>query len=179
KVREVLDRHSLAGRRIGVVSGDDLMPHLDELLKSHPLAHLDTGEPLATIRPRVVSANAYLGSAPIVEALRQGAGGGITGRVADASLTIAPALHEHGWRADDWDRLAGAAIAGHVIECGAQATGGLWCNWTETDLGEVGYPIADVADDGSFTVRKTPDSGGAVNVETVSEQLLYEVGDPA
>jgi len=103
----------------------------------------------------------------------------ITGRVADASLTIAPAAYEHGWRLDDWDRLAGAAMAGHVIECGAQATGGLWCNWLETDLSEVGYPIADVADDGSFVVRKTPNSGGAVNVETVSEQLLYEVGDPA
>jgi hypothetical protein len=179
RVREVLDRHGLRERRIGVVSGDDLMPRLDELLRSHPLAHLDSGEPLATIRPRVVSANAYLGSAPIVEALRQGASVVITGRVADASLTIAPAAHEHGWRLDDWDRLAGAAIAGHVIECGAQATGGLWCNWLETDLSEVGYPIADVAADGSFTVRKTPNSGGAVNVETVSEQLLYEVGDPA
>lgn len=179
KVREVLDRNGLQERRIGVVSGDDLMPRLDELLKSHALAHLDSGERLETIRPRVVSANAYLGSAPIVEALQQGASVVITGRVADASLTIAPAIHEHGWRSDDWDRLAGAAIAGHVIECGAQATGGLWCNWLETDLSEVGYPIADVADDGSFVVRKTPDSGGAVNVETVSEQLLYEVGDPA
>src|SRR5262249_4777922 len=141
--------------------------------------HLDSGEPLATIRPRVVSANAYLGSAPIVEALKQGASVVITGRVADASLTIAPAVFEHGWRLDDWDRLAGAPIAGPVLEGGAQATGGLWCNWLETDLAEVGYPIADVADDGGFCVRKTPNSGGAVNVETVSEQLLYEVGDPA
>jgi hypothetical protein len=179
RVRDALDRAGLKDRRVGVVSGDDLMSHLDELLKSHSLAHLDTGERLETIRPRVVSANAYLGSAPIVDALKQGASVVITGRVADASLTIAPAVYEHGWQLDDWDRLAGAAIAGHVIECGAQATGGLWCNWMETDLSDVGYPIADVADDGSVVVRKTPNSGGAVNVETVSEQLLYEVGDPA
>lgn len=179
KARETLDRHGLNERKVGVVSGDDLMPRLDELLKQHPLVNLDTGEKLETVRPRVVSANAYLGSPPIVEALRQGAGVVITGRVADAALTVAPAAHEHGWRFDDWDRLAGGAVAGHVIECGAQATGGLWCNWEETDLSEVGYPIADVASDGSFTLTKTPGSGGAVNVETVSEQLLYEVGDPA
>jgi hypothetical protein len=127
----------------------------------------------------VVSANAYLGSAPIFDALKQGASVVITGRVADAALTVGPAVFAHGWRLDEWDRLAGAAVAGHVIECGAQATGGLWCNWTEIDLSEVGYPIADVAEDGSFVVRKTPNSGGAVNIETVSEQLLYEVGDPA
>ncbi len=166
-------------RRIGVVSGDDLMPRLDELLQRHDLAHLDTGEKLATIRERVVSANAYLGSAPLIDALRQGAGIVITGRVADASLTVAPAVFEHGWAHDDWDRLSAAAIAGHIIECGAQATGGLWCNAQETDLADVGYPIAEVAADGTFTISKPAGSGGAVNRETVSEQLLYEVGDPA
>jgi hypothetical protein len=179
RVREVLDRAGLADRAVGVVTGDDLLPRLDELLTKHELAHLDTGEPLRTIRSRVVSANAYLGSQGIVEALRQGASVVITGRVADASLTVAPALFEHGWKWDDWDRLAGAAVAGHIIECGAQATGGLWCNWQETDLADVGYPIAEVAADGSFTIGKPEGSGGAVNRETVSEQLLYEVGDPA
>jgi hypothetical protein len=178
-VRAVLDKAGLTDRRIGVVAGDDLMPRLDVPLRRHELAHLDTGEALASIRSRVVSANAYLGSQPIVEALRLGATVVITGRVADASLTVAPAVFEHGWPFDDWDRLAGAAVAGHIIECGAQATGGLWCNWQDTDLANVGYPIADIADDGSFTISKPGGTGGAVNRETVSEQLLYEVGNPA
>src|SRR5262249_47699556 len=116
---------------------------------------------------------------PIVEALAQGAHVVITGRVADASLTLAPAVHELGWQWDDWNRLAAGSIAGHIIECGAQATGGLWCNWHETDLANVGYPIAEIAGDGSFTISRPPGTGGAVNVETVSEQLLYEVADPA
>jgi hypothetical protein len=180
RARAILDRAGLSECRIGVVSGDDLLPRLDEVLASgHRLAHLDTGAALSEVRDRVVSANAYLGSPPIVEALRREARIVITGRVADASLTVAPAMHEFGWAADDWDRLAGASIAGHVIECGAQATGGLWCNWQETDLEDVGYPLAAVAEDGSFTVTKPEGTGGAVNVETVSEQLLYEVGDPA
>jgi hypothetical protein len=180
RAREVLDRAGLRDRRIGIVSGDDLLPRLDELLTAgHALVNLDTGAPFSSIRPRVVSANAYLGSPPIAEALRQGADVVITGRVADASLTLGPAAYELAWKWDDWDRLSAGSIAGHVIECGAQATGGLWCNWNETSLADVGYPIAEVAEDGSFTISKPPGSGGAVNVETVSEQLLYEVGDPA
>ncbi len=176
----MLDRAGLRDRRIGVVGGDDLLPRLDELLAAgHPLANLDTGAPLASIRSRVVSANAYLGSPPITEALRQGAHVVITGRVADASLTLAPAVHELGWAWDDWDRLSAGSIAGHIIECGAQATGGLWCNWSETHLADVGYPIADIAENGSFTIGKPSGSGGTVNIETVSEQLLYEVGDPS
>lgn len=181
KARAVLAKADLPDRAVATVSGDDLMPRLDELLAAgHALAHLDTGEPLATIRPRVVSANVYFGARPIVEALGRGAAVVITGRVADASLTLAPAVHEFGWRWDDWDRLAAATTAGHLIECGAQCTGGLWCNWRElADLAGVGYPIAEVDADGSFTISKPPDTGGAVNRETVSEQLLYEVGDPA
>lgn len=181
KARAILDKAGLAQRRIGVVEGDDLLPRLDELIAAgHPLAHLDNGAPLATIRPRVVGANAYLGSAGIVAALGQGASVVITGRVADASLTLAPAMHAFGWRADDWDRLAGGIVAGHLIECGAQATGGLWCNaGPEHDLGHVGYPIAEIEPDGTCTITKPAGTGGAVNVETVSEQLLYEVGDPA
>jgi Acyclic terpene utilisation family protein AtuA len=180
KARDILDAAGLGAYKIGVVTGDDLLPRLDELLAAgHRLDHLDSGSPLSAIRDRVVSANAYLGSRPIVEALQQGANVVITGRVADACLTVGPAVHEHGWAWDDWDRLAAASIAGHVIECGAQATGGLWCNWAETDLADVGYPIAEIAADGSFAIGKPPGTGGAVNRETVSEQLLYEVGDPA
>src|SRR5688572_24572974 len=181
KARDILGRGGLDSKKIGVVSGDDLLPRLDELLASgHPLTNLDTNEPLTKVRDRVVSANAYLGAAPIVEALRQGADVVITGRVADASLTLAPAAHAFGWRWDDWDRLAGATVAGHLIECGAQVAGGLWCHWEEAhDLANVGYPFVDLQDDGGFTISKPDGSGGAVNVETVSEQLLYEVGDPA
>jgi hypothetical protein len=104
----------------------------------------------------------------------------VTGRVADASLTLAPAVHEFGWAWDDWDRLAAGTVAGHLIECGAQATGGLWCHWQEApDLANVGYPIAEIEADGTLRVTKPARTGGAVNRETVGEQLLYEVGDPA
>jgi hypothetical protein len=179
RARTILGDAGLAGRRIAAVSGDDLMPRLDELLADgHALVNLDTGRPLAEVRARVVSANAYLGAGPIVAALRQGAAVVITGRVADASLTLAPAMHEFGWSAEDWDRLAAGTVAGHIIECGAQATGGLWCNWQEApDLANVGYPIAEIEDDGDFVITHPPGSGGAVNCETIAEQLLYEVGD--
>jgi hypothetical protein len=181
KAQAVLQQAGLEDRTVAVVGGDDLMPQLDHLLaEGHTLANLDTGEPLAKIRARVVSANAYLGARPIVAALEQGASVVITGRVADASLTLGPAVHELGWKWDDWDRLAAGSVAGHLIECGAQATGGLWCNWREVaDLGEVGYPIAEIDADGTFRITKPPATGGAVNRETVAEQLLYEVGDPA
>ena len=183
KAREILAAAGLGNKRIAVVSGDDLMPRLDELIAGgHPLNHLDTGEPLSTIRDRVVSANAYLGARPIVEALKQGAEIVITGRVADASLTVGPAAFEFGWGFGeaDLDRLAAATVAGHLIECGAQATGGLWIDAKEsTRLADVGYPIADIAEDGTFTITKPEGTGGAVNFETIAEQLLYEVADPA
>jgi hypothetical protein len=181
QARRILDEAGLGERRIGVVSGDDLLPRLDDLLaRGHDLVNLDTGRPLVEVRPRVVSANAYLGAAPIVTALEQGAGLVITGRVADASLTVGPAAHAFGWSWTDWDRLAGATVAGHLIECGAQVTGGLWTNWREApDLGNVGYPFVDLDADGGFVISKPDGSGGAINRETVAEQLLYEVGDPA
>ncbi len=181
RARTILDRASLSDRPVATVSGDDLLSRLDHLLgQGHALTNLDTGAPLESVRPRVVSANAYLGAPPIVEALRQGASVVITGRVADASLTVAPAVHEFGWAWDDWDRLCAASVAGHLIECGAQATGGLWCNWQEMDdLANVGYPIAEVEEGGTFRITKPPGSGGAVNRETFTEQLLYEVGDPS
>jgi hypothetical protein len=180
RARALLDRAGLNDWRIGVVEGDDLLPRLDALLASgQRLAHLDTGERLADHRARVVSANVYLGSQPIAEALARGASLVITGRVADAALTVGPAVHELGWKWDDVDRLAAASVAGHLIECGAQATGGLWIHWTETDLTEVGYPLVEVEQSGTFHLSKPPGTGGVVNEETVAEQLLYEVGDPA
>ncbi|MGH9676374.1 MAG: acyclic terpene utilization AtuA family protein, partial [Candidatus Acidiferrum sp.] len=181
KAREILDKAGLSQRNIAIVTGDDLLPRLDQILAAgHALANMDTGAPLSDIRPRIVSANAYVGSRPIAEALKRGASIVITGRVADAALTVAPLVHEFGWRWDDWDRLCAASVAGHLLECGAQATGGLWCNWQEMSaLANVGYPIVEAEEDGSFTISKPFNSGGAVNEETVTEQLLYEVGDPA
>jgi hypothetical protein len=181
RARQILRKAGLDRFRIAIVSGDDLMPNLDRLLaEGHTLTNLDSGEPLQSVRDRLVSANAYLGARPIVEALGQGASLVITGRVADASLTLAPCVHEFGWTWDDWDRLCVGTVAGHLIECGAQVTGGLWCNWHEApDLANVGYPIADVEGTGLIRITKPEGTGGAVNFETVSEQLLYEVGDPA
>jgi hypothetical protein len=181
KAALVLSKQGLEDRRIATVTGDDLMPSLDQLIASgHLFTNLDSGEPLAAVRSRIVSANAYLGSRPIAEALAQGAHLVITGRVADACLAVGPAVHEFGWRWDDWDRLCSATVAGHLIECGAQATGGLWCNWRDAgDMANVGYPIAIIDSQGDFEITKPAGTGGAVNVETVTEQLLYEVGDPA
>ncbi|HVK13286.1 MAG TPA: acyclic terpene utilization AtuA family protein [Gemmataceae bacterium] len=181
KAKEVLARHGLADRKVGVVSGDDLLPRLDDLLAAgHSLNHLDTGESIDAIRSRIVSANTYLGAQPIADALKLGAAVVVTGRVADASLTVGPLAHEFGWGWQDWNRLAAATTAGHLIECGAQATGGLWVNADEsTRLAEVGYPVAEVGEDGTFTLTKPEGTGGVVNVETASEQLLYEVADPA
>jgi hypothetical protein len=180
KACSVLERAGLKGIGVAAVVGDDLFPTLGELRnQGESLVNLDTREDFSLVRDRLVSANAYLGARPICEALSEGARIVITGRVADASLTVAPAAFEFGWRWDDWHKLAGATVAGHLIECGAQATGGLWCNYQSTDLADVGYPIAAINPEGAFRLTKTPDSGGAVNSETVLEQLFYEIGDPA
>jgi hypothetical protein len=180
--RAILKRAGLSQLAVAVVGGDNLLPRLDELMakQGQNFANLDTGEPLSTVRNRVVSANAYLGSEPIVRALRTGASIVITGRVADASLTLGPAVYEFDWAWDDWDCLSAASVAGHLLECGAQATGGLWSAWRQLDdLAGVGYPIAEMDSSGTFNLAKPPGSGGAVNGQTVAEQLLYEVGDPA
>ena len=164
---------------LAIVHGDDLMPRLDELLASGvPLAHMDDGRSLAGMRERVVAANAYLGAWPIAEALADGAQIVVTGRVTDAALTLGPLVHEHGWAWDDWDRLAAGIVAGHVLECGAQATGGNYTDWKRVPPLDVGYPIAEVAKDGSFVLTKHPGTGGRVSRGTVTEQLLYEIGDP-
>ena len=179
-VREVARKHG-ASIPIGVVTGDDLLPRLDELIAAgHPLANMETGEPLSTIRDRVLSANAYIGSEPIVEALRRDARVVITGRSTDTALTMAPLRHEFGWGATDWDRLAAGIVAGHIIECGAQCSGGnCLVDWRDIpDLADVGYPIVDGHEDGSFVVTKHPDTGGRISVATVTEQLVYEMGDP-
>ena len=175
----LFDKAGLQDRVVATVTGDDLLPQLGAFLPTSIAQNLDNGRRWRVF-DRVVSANAYLGAQPIAAALAQGAALVITGRVADASLTLAPAVHELGWDWNDWDRLAAGTVAGHRIECGAQATGGLWCNWQEAPaFGNVGYPIAELEANGTFRITKPPESGGRVNFETVSEQLLYEVGDPA
>ena len=167
--------------RIGVVSGDDLLGRLDQLIAAgHPLANMETGEPLSIVRDRVLSANAYIGSEPIVEALAKGANVVITGRSTDTALTMAPLRHEFGWGATSWDQLAAGIVAGHIIECGAQCSGGnCLYDWRSIpDLANVGYPLVEVKPDGTFVVTKHPKTGGRVSVQTVSEQLVYEMGDP-
>ena len=166
--------------RVAVVSGDDLMDRLDSLLEDgHELRNMETGEPLSTVRDRVQAANAYIGAAPIIEALRMEADVVITGRSTDTALTYAPLIHEHGWAADDWDRIAAGVVAGHINECGAQATGGnTLFDWRGVDLEAPGYPIIEMTADGSFTVTKHESLGGRVTWATVTEQLVYEMGDP-
>jgi hypothetical protein len=166
---------------IGVAIGDDILAQLPAWSAAGvDLAHMETGEPIATILDRLVCANAYLGARPIADALDAGAQVVITGRVADASLTLGPAVSAFGWSWDDWLRLAGASVAGHLIECGAQATGGLWHRWQDVDdLAGVGYPIAEIAADGSSVITKLQGTGGLVTVANVAEQLIYEIGDPA
>lgn len=167
--------------RIGVVTGDDLLGRLDDLIAhGHPLANMETGEPLSNVRDRVLSANAYIGSDPIVEALQGGANVVITGRSTDTALTMAPLRHEFGWGSESWDQLAAGIVAGHIIECGAQCSGGnCLYDWKAIpDLANVGYPLVEARADGTFVVTKHPGTGGRVSVPIVSEQLVYEMGDP-
>jgi hypothetical protein len=167
--------------RIGVVTGDDLLARLDDLIAhGHPFANMETGEPLSLVRDQVVSANAYIGSEPIVEALEGGANIVITGRSTDTALTMAPLRHEFGWAANSWDQLAAGIVAGHIIECGAQCSGGnCLYDWRSIpDLANVGYPLVEARSDGTFVVTKHPNTGGRVSVQTITEQLVYEMGDP-
>ena len=183
--RAVLDLAASRGAggrvRIGIVTGDDLLPRLDDLIaRGHVLANMDTGEPLSIVRDRVLSANAYIGSTPIVEALRQGAQVVVTGRSTDTALTMAPLRFEFGWADDDWDRLAAGIVAGHIIDCGAQCSGGnCLLDWRNIpDLANVGYPIVNASADGTFEISKHPGTGGRISVPTITEQLVYEMGDP-
>ncbi len=181
-VADTARRLGLQGKlKVGVVSGDDLLGRLDGLLaRGHTLANLDTGRPLRDVRDRVLSANAYLGAWPIVDALRREADIVITGRVTDTGLTLAPLIHAFDWPADAWDLMAAGTVAGHIIECGAQASGGnCLVDWQGIpDLANVGYPIVEARADGSFEIVKHPGTGGRIDVAGVTEQLVYEMGNP-
>jgi hypothetical protein len=181
-VREVARELGLGGRmKIGLVTGDDIMGRLDEMLdRGIELRNMDTNEPLSTVRDRIQSANVYLGAWPMVEALSQDARVVITGRATDTGLTLAPLIHEFGWRADDWNMMAAGTIAGHIIECGAQCSGGnCQFDWRSIpDLGNVGFPIVEASPNGEFVVTKHNGTGGRVSIPSIKEQLLYEMGDP-
>ncbi len=167
--------------KMAVVLNDDVTERIGEFLdKGYPMTNIDTGEPLCSIRERLLSANAYLGAFPLAEALRTGADVVLSGRCADAALALAPAIHSYGWRPEDYNLLASGMVAGHIIECGAQVTGGnSLANWrTLANLEEIGYPIVEMERDGGFVVTKHPGSGGRVDSHSVKEQLLYEIGDP-
>jgi len=167
--------------RVAVIEGDDLMDRLAELYPGHTeLCNLETGESFAGIRDRLQSANVYLGVGPVLKALETGAEVVVAGRVTDTAITMGPMIHEFGWALDDWDRLAAGLVAGHIIECGAQATGGNFTDWRKVPSWDrMGYPIVEAYSDGSFVVTKHPGTGGLVSVDTVREQLVYEMGDPA
>ena len=179
QVRALAEKLGL-GIAVAHVEGDDLVGRIADLqAQGHDLAHLDTGLPLAEANGEVVTANAYLGAWPIVESLRSGADVVICPRVTDASLVVGPAAWHHGWGESDWDRLAGAVAAGHLIECGPQVTGGNYAFFTGVPgLEHPGFPIAEVRDDGSSIITKHPGTGGEVSVGTVTAQLLYEIAGP-
>jgi Acyclic terpene utilisation family protein AtuA len=178
--RGILSQAGCHSMRIGIVSGDDVLGQLKNGEgSSDGFVNLETGQPVDTILNSLVTANAYLGAEAILEVLRQGADIVITGRVADPSLTVGPCVHHFGWSLRDFDRLAGATVAGHLIECGTQVTGGISTHWLEVpDPANVGYPVAEVDTDGSCVITKPANTGGRVELRTVKEQLLYEIGDP-
>ncbi len=167
--------------KVGVVYGDDIAGRLYELSAAgERFTNLETGEDFYPYRARITSANIYLGAEPVVTALQAGCQIVVTGRVTDTGLTLAPMIHEFGWDMTDWDRMAAGIVAGHIIECGAQATGGNLTDWREVpSYHDIGYPIIEMEPDGSFVVTKHPRTGGLVSEKTVKEQLVYEMGDPA
>jgi hypothetical protein len=171
---------------IGVVSGDDVLAVMRDAAsgaappRADTFTNLDTAAPLATVRDRLITANAYMGCAGVVRALDAGADLVITGRVADPSLVVAACVHAFGWRSDAWDLLAGATVAGHLLECGTHVTGGIATDWLQVpDPAHIGFPIAEVDRQGGCVITKAAGTGGMVTAETVKEQLVYEIGDPA
>jgi len=181
-IRDAAQQLGLSGKvKIGVVTGDDILERLDKFIADGvAIDSMDTGEPLAAIRDKVQSANVYLGAAPLVEALGRGANVVVGGRLTDTGLTLAPLMHEFGWAFDDWDKVSAGTIAGHIIECGAQCSGGnCQYDWQNIpDMANIGFPIVEASPDATFIVTKHEGTGGRVNIQSVKEQLLYEMGDP-
>ncbi|MEP6703982.1 MAG: acyclic terpene utilization AtuA family protein, partial [Acidobacteriota bacterium] len=181
-IKTVAGELGLGGKvKIGVITGDDILGRLDEFAdQGVEITNMETGEPLSEIRDKVQSANVYLGAAGLVEALDKGAQIIVGGRLTDTGLTLAPLMHEFGWKFDDWDRISAGTIAGHIIECGAQSSGGnCQYDWKNIpNLANVGFPIVEGFPNGEFIITKHDGTGGRVNIQSVKEQLLYEMGDP-
>ncbi|WP_312403444.1 acyclic terpene utilization AtuA family protein [Rhizobium sp.] len=177
KVREIATRLGLGKLKIAAISGDDVV----EALKVSDTKILETGAPASSMADVLVSANAYVGAAPMVEALANGADVIITGRVADPSMFLAPQIHEFGWSQDDWDKIGKGTAVGHLLECGGQVTGGYYAEPGKkdvADLARLGFPIAEISEDGAIVITKVEGSGGKVTEHTCKEQILYEVHDP-
>ena len=181
-IRDTAKDLGLEGKvKIGVVTGDDVLDRLDAFLADGvEISNMETSESLSAIRDKVQSANIYLGAAPLVEALARGANVIVGGRLTDTGLTLAPLMHEFGWSFDDWDKVSAGTIAGHIIECGAQSSGGnCQYDWQNIpDMANIGFPIIEASPNGEFIVTKHDGTGGRVNIQSVKEQLLYEMGDP-
>ena len=180
-LRAIADKQGFRDLKISAVYGDDILDQLNELVeRKYPLNNMDTGKPLSTIMDRICSANVYLGSEPIVDALELGAQIIVCGRVTDTGITLAPMIHEFGWSSTDWDQLAAGVIGGHINECGAQSTGGNFlAGWEEVpEMDNIGFPIVEAYPDGRLVITKHEALGGLVDERTIKEQLLYELGDP-
>ncbi|PJD96702.1 MAG: hypothetical protein CK425_05000 [Parachlamydia sp.] len=178
--KKILNKMGCGDLKVYTVTGDDVLPHLLSNPSLKLYHNLDSDESLETILPKLITANAYLGAWPIIEALKDGADIVITGRVADPSLTVAPAAFHFGWDRTAFDQLASATVAGHLIECGTQVTGGICTDWLNIPSPEtIGYPVVEMYENGEFVITKAPGTGGMVNQQIVKEQLLYEIGDPS
>ena len=176
-LKDIADKLSIPELKIAVVTGDEMLHQASRIRSDLKPLDLDTNRPFPT---NPLSMNAYLGAEPIAHALKRGADIVITGRCVDSALVLGPLMHEYGWNSTDWDLLAKGSLAGHILECGAQATGGICTDWRNVpDWDNIGYPIAEVYKDGSFLVTKPQDTGGVVDIGTVSEQIVYEIGNPA
>ena len=179
-IKEVVKELGLTGIKIGIVEGDDILDQLPELIASgETFKNMDSGAPIQDVMDKISSANVYIGAKPIADALAQGADIVVTGRATDPSVVLAPLIHEFGWSMDDYDKLAAGTVMGHILECGAQCTGGNYCDWRSVpDFARIGYPIVEAKADGTFTVTKHEGTGGLGTVDTVVSQIMYELGDP-
>lgn len=180
EIMKIAKEKGYTGLKVAVVDGDNILDNIDELIaQGHQLKNMDTGEPIDTVKDQLLSANVYFGCKAIVEALKLDANVIITGRVTDTGLTLAPMIHEFGWEYDDFDKMSVGTIAGHILECGAQASGGNFTDWEKVeDFTNIGFPIVEAYPGGEFFVTKHKGTGGLVSSQTVKEQLLYEIGDP-
>ncbi len=179
-VLELARKKGLKGLRVGIIEGDDILTRIPQLLaEGEELRNMDNDAPLSSIQEHITSANVYIGAPAVAECLAAGADIVIGGRITDPALVAGPLMHEFGWSGEDYDKMAAATVAGHIVECGAQCTGGNFTAWREVpDMARIGYPIIEASADGSFFITKHEGTGGLIDRRTIVHQLLYEMGDP-